>query len=78
MLTKKSATRKALAATPATRVKKAATTESRKMQPHDLLLSPTCQNAIGMDAWGKFAGVTDLADMVKDLRERIDKVRPGT
>ena len=81
MVTKKSAPRKAPAATLATRAKKAApkaaTTESRKMQPHDLLLSPTCQNAIGMDAWGKFAGVTDLADMVKDLRERIDKVKAG-
>jgi len=51
--------------------------ESRTLKPHELILSPSCQGAIGMDAWGKFAGATDLADMVKDLRERIDKIKAG-
>ena len=67
MVTKKPAVKKA---TPPA-------TKPRGIKPHELLLSPTCQNAIGMDAWGKFAGETDLSDMVKDLRERIDKIKAG-
>ena len=71
MTTKKTATKPA----------KAALVESkpapRPMEPHELVLSPVVQNAIGMDAWSKFAGATDLADMVHDLREKIEKVKAG-
>jgi hypothetical protein len=49
----------------------------RTLQPHELVLSPVAQNAIGMDAWGRFAGAADLAGLVKDLRERIEQVQAG-
>lgn len=49
----------------------------RTMQPHELVLSPVAQNAIGMDAWSRFAGAADLAGLVKDLRERIKQVQAG-
>ena len=46
-------------------------------KPHELLLMPIAQNAIAMDAWGKFAGEANLADMVEGLREKTKKVQDG-
>lgn len=46
-------------------------------KPHELLLMPIAQNAIAMDAWGKFAGEANLADMVEGLSEKTKKVQDG-
>ena len=76
MVTKKTTAKKTPAATPAKKVTPVAD-KPRTLAPHEIVLSPSCQNAIGIDAWGKFAGACDLADMVKDLRERINKIKDG-
>lgn len=51
--------------------------EKRNLQPHELVMSSPVQNAVGIHSWGKFAGDPDLAELVKGLRERIDKVHNG-
>ena len=77
MATKKKADIKTPAATPSKKVTPVAD-KPRTLAPHEIVLSPSCQNAISIDAWGKkFVGATDLADMVKDLREQIDKIKEG-
>lgn len=58
--------------TPPTR-----TPDKRTLKPHELVLSPTIQSAVAIEAWSKFAGTMDLADLVDDLRERIKKVQGG-
>ena len=55
----------------------ATTPEKRNKEPHELVLSPTIQSAVGIQAWGKFAGESDLALLVKDLRERTEMVVDG-
>ena len=67
-------TTKAKKATP---TPPATTHDKRTLQPHELVLSPTIQSAIGIQAWGKFAGEIDLAELLKDLRERVEKVQGG-
>lgn len=62
------------------KAKKAAPThapEARAMKPHELVLSPTVQSAVAIEAWSKFAGQVDLAGLVEDLRERVKKVQGG-
>lgn len=63
---------KAKKATP----KPPATTE-RTLKPHELVLSPTIQNAVGVHAWSKFAGEADLAETVADLRKQVKEVQAG-
>lgn len=46
-------------------------------KPHDLLLAPAVQNAVAMDAWGKYAGDTSLASLVECLNEKTKKVQEG-
>ena len=55
----------------------ATTPDKRTLKPHELVLSPTIQSAVAIEAWSKFAGTVDLADLVSDLRERIKKVQGG-
>lgn len=62
---------KAKKATPTT------TADKRTLKPHELVLSPTIQSAVAIEAWSKFAGTVDLAELVGDLRERIKKVQGG-
>ena len=70
-------TTKAKKATP-TPTPPATTPDKRTLEPHELVLSPTIQSAVGIQAWGKlFAGEVDLAELVDDLRERIKKVQGG-
>ena len=57
--------------------KPATTPDKRTLKPHELVLSPTIQSAIAIEAWSKFAGTVDLADLVGDLRERVKKVQGG-
>ena len=65
---------KAKKATP----KSSATTPAeRTLKPHEVVLSPTIQNAVGVHAWSKFAGEADLADTVADLREQVKEVQAG-
>ena len=55
-----------------------ATTPAKKtMEPHEVVLSPTIQCAVGIHAWSKYAGTVDLPELVDDLRERIKKVQGG-
>ena len=61
-------TTKAKKATPTT------TAGKHPLKPHELVLSPTIQSAVAIEAWSKFAGTVELADLVTDLRERIKKV----
>jgi hypothetical protein len=69
-------TTKAKKATP-TPTPPATTPDKRTLEPHELVLSPTIQSAIGIQAWGKFAGEVDLAKLLDDLRTRVEKVQGG-
>ena len=55
----------------------AATSTERTLKPHELVLSPTIQNAVGVHAWSKFAGEADLGETVADLREQVKQVQAG-
>jgi len=55
----------------------ATTPDKRTLKPHELVLSPTIQSAVGIKAWSKFAGEVDLVELVDDLHERIKKVEGG-
>ena len=67
-------TTKAKKATP---TPPATTPDKRTLEPHELVLSPTIQSAVGIQAWGKFAGEVDLAKLLDDLRTRVEKVQGG-
>jgi hypothetical protein len=67
----------AKATKPASKGASVATTEKRDMLAHEILLSPTIQNAVAIEAWGKFAGATDLGELVKDFREQVTQVQNG-
>jgi len=45
--------------------------------PHEILLMPSCQNAVAMEAWGQYAGKADLGELVKELREQTKTVKGG-
>lgn len=64
-------TKKAASKSPTT------TPDKVTLNAHEVILSATCQNAIGMDAWGKFAGAADLGGLIKGLSDRIDKIQAG-
>ena len=61
----------------ATSTPPATTPDKRTLKPHELVLSPTIQNAIGIQTWGKFAGDADLSELLEDLHERVKKVQGG-
>ncbi len=67
-------TTKAKKATP---TPPATTPDKRTLEPHELVLSPTIQSAVGIHAWGKFAGEVDLAKLLADLRTSVEKVQDG-
>ena len=69
-------TTKAKKATP-TPTPPATTPDKRTLKPHELVLSPIGQSAVGIDAWSKYAGTVDLADLVDALREQFKKVQAG-
>lgn len=52
-------------------------TTSEPAKSHQILLMPSAQNAIAMEAWGQYAGKTDIGELVTDLRAQTDKVRAG-
>ena len=64
-------------ATQATPTPPAKTTDQKMVEPHDMVLSPTIQSAASIQAWGKFAGEVDLGELLKNLRERVEKVQGG-
>lgn len=47
------------------------------MDPHELVMMPTVQNAIGIQAWGEFAGKSDLGALIGELRGALEKVQAG-
>lgn len=51
--------------------------EDEKMQPHQIVLSSNVQNAVGIAAWGNFAGETSLQELVADLSEQTKNVQDG-
>ena len=53
------------------------TANERKMLAHEILLSPTIQNAVAIEAWGKFAGATDLEELVEDFRQQVTQIQDG-
>ena len=55
----------------------ATTPTERTLKPHEVVLSPTIQNAVGVHAWSKFAGEADLGDTVADLREQVKELQAG-
>lgn len=65
-------TAKAQKATPP-----ATTPGERTMEPHDLVLSPTIQSAVGVHAWSKQFGEVNLADLIHKEREQVKKVLDG-
>ena len=69
-------TTKAKNATP-TPTPPATTPEKKLLKPHELVLSPTIQSAVGIQAWGKFAGDSDLSELLENLHERVKKVQGG-
>ena len=55
----------------------ATTPDKRTLKPHELVLSPMVQSAVGIEAWGKFAGQIDLAELLEGQREQFKKVQAG-
>ena len=71
--------KKAPAATPAKKVTPVAAKqeEQRGLQPHEIVLSSSIQNAVGIMSWGKFAGEADLPDLIEDLRRQTKQIQAG-
>ena len=67
-------TTKAKKATP---TPPATTPDKRTLKPHELVLSPMVQSAVGIEAWSKFAGTVDLAELLEGQREQFKKVQAG-
>ena len=64
----------------ATKAKKATPADDaqgKTLLAHEIIRSPAIQGAIGMHAWGKFAGEADLVELVRDLQTRTEKVQGG-
>ena len=51
--------------------------QSRALESHEILLSPSVQNAVGISSWSKFAGEPDLGELIKNLREQVKDVADG-
>ena len=52
--------------------------QTRTMEPHEIVLSPSLQNAVSVLSWSKFAGEANLGELVKDLREQVKNVADGS
>lgn len=76
MATKKTTAKKASATLPAKKVTSVAA-KTEIMKPHHVALSSSTQNAVGIEAWSKFAGEVDLQLLVNDLREQAEDVQCG-
>ena len=46
-------------------------------KPHQILLMTTAQNAVAMEAWGRFTGEIDLKELVTGLQTKVDLVKGG-
>lgn len=68
------ATTKPAKKTPATAP---TTPEKRTVEPHQVLVSSTIQNAVGIKSWGSFAGEPDLAEMLDDIRDQVKQLQAG-
>ena len=47
------------------------------MKAHQIVTSSNAQNAVGIAAWGKFAGDVDLQALINDLGEQTENVPAG-
>lgn len=75
MAEKKTAAKKAPAKP---RAKTAATKPAdENMKPHQIVLSSNTQNAVGIAAWGSFAGEANLQELCNDLGEQTKNVQAG-
>ena len=64
-------------AKPAKATPAATVPASRTLKPHEVALSSNIQNALSIEAWGKFAGATDLQELVNTLGVQTVKVQDG-
>ena len=71
--------KKAPAATPAKKVTPVASKqeEQRGIKAHEIVLSSSIQNAVGIMSWSKFAGEVDLPDLIEDLRGQTKQIQAG-
>lgn len=53
------------------------TPEKQAVKPHQILVSSTIQNAVGIKSWGSFAGEPDLAEMLDDIRCQVKELQAG-
>ena len=51
--------------------------KTKIMEPHEVILSSNLQNAVGIQAWGKFAGDAGLQALVNDLDVQTKLVQDG-
>jgi hypothetical protein len=49
----------------------------KTLKPHEIALSTVTQNAVGIYSWSKFAGESDLGELVKDLHTKVDEIKGG-
>ena len=54
-----------------------AESKDRLMAPHELLLSSPVQGAIGIQAWGQFAGDANLVALLEGLHKKTERVLDG-
>ena len=66
-----------VATLPKTKDRFVATREKKCLDAHEVVTSTTVQNAIAVQAWGRFAGEADLAKTIRALHEGIEKVQSG-
>jgi hypothetical protein len=71
------ATKKTTAKKPPAKTVTPVAAKPKFMKPHELVNSSNAQNAIGMAAWGKFAGEADIGDIANCLHEKTQKVTDG-
>jgi len=76
MVTRKSTPKTAPAATPAKTVTPVAD-KPRILATHEVVTSSNTLNAVGIMAWGKFAGEADIQGLCNELGDQTEKVKSG-
>ncbi len=51
--------------------------KTRTVLPHEVLVSPTIQNAGAIQSWGKYVGAPDFSLLVASLSEKVGMVQDG-
>ena len=53
------------------------TLDKQTLRPHELVLSPSVQSTIAIEAWSKYAGKVDLFELLEGQRTQFKKVQAG-